>query len=143
MTIKQYKHIKQEIGSKEYGLNIGYISLNKEKFDEIKSYFLENCTKEELYIAVDDEEWLLDRLLKYNDSDWLLDNLSAIDKEELFSSLVEDVNSLSKRQLTDLKDSLSYYNDYFVMPTDNLNDLSKAEFILENWDKIKIENIKL
>ena len=129
--------------SKEYGLNIGYIALDKEKFDEIKSYFLDNCTKEELYIAVDDEEWLLDRLLKYNDSDWLLDNLSTIDKEKLVDSFVEDVNSLSKRQLINLKDNLSYYNEYFVMPTDNLNDLSKAEFILENWDKIKIENIKL
>lgn len=129
--------------SKEYGLNIGYISLNKEKFDEIKSYFLENCTKEELYIAIDDEEWLLDRLLKRNNFNWLLNNLSEYDKDELTESFIEDVNSLSKRQLADFKENLSVYNKYHVLPTDNLNDLSKAEFILENWDKIKIENIKL
>ena len=129
--------------SKEYGLNIGYISLNKEKFDEIKSYFLENCTKEELYIAIDDEEWLLDRLLKWNNFNWLLDHLSEYDKNELTESFIEDVNNLSKRQLADFKENLSVYNKYHVLPTDNLNDLSKAEFILENWDKIKIENIKL
>lgn len=129
--------------SKEYGLNIGYISLNKEKFDEIKSYFLENCTKEELYIAIDDEEWLLDRLLKRNNFNWLLNNLSEYDKDELTESFIEDVNSLSKRQLADFKENLSVYNKYHVLPTDNLNDLSKAEFILENWDKIRIENIKI
>lgn len=129
--------------SKEYGLNLGYIALNKEKFNEIKSYFLENCTKEELFISIDDEEWLLDKLMYKEGINWILDSFSGRDVAEAFDWFIMNSDKLLPRQLEDLKEDLSSYNSCLFLPTDNLLDLSKAEFIIENWDKIKIENIKI
>lgn len=62
---------------------------------------------------------------------------------ELFNNFIDEIGTLTKEQVNNLFFDLNFYNYGVKLPTDNLNDLAKAEFILENWDKIKIENINL
>ena len=63
--------------------------------------------------------------------------------KELFNDFIGQIGTLTKEQVSNLFFDLGYYNYGTILPTDNLNDLAKAEFILENWDKIKIESINL
>ena len=119
--------------SKEYGINLGYIPLEKEQYKELKQEFIDNT----------DSEDLLEELLQRESGDWIYDNILGIDKEKLKDAIIYDLDKLKKEQIDVLTENLEYYNICKVLPTDNLNDLAKAEFILENWDKIKIENINL
>ena len=63
--------------------------------------------------------------------------------KELFNDFIGLIGTLTKDQVSNLFFDLKYYNFGVILPTDNLNDLAKAEFILENWNKIKIESINL
>lgn len=64
-------------------------------------------------------------------------------EREIFDDFIYHLYDMTQNQLKELSQELIYHNTGFLLPTDNLQDLDKAEFILENWDKIKIENIKL
>lgn len=138
--------------SKTYGINLGYIPLEKEQYKELKNTFIKDCSKDELFDAIDDNQFILEKfssdellteLLHQEDSAWIYDNIYGKDLEDLQDEVIRDINNLKPDQIKDLKANLIYYNEGIVLPTDNLNDLAKAEFILENFDKIKIENIKL
>lgn len=138
--------------SKEYGINLGYIPLEKEQYKEIKNTFLEDCSKQELYDTIDDPEWILEKftseellnsILDSKDGDWIIDNLDSRNLEHAQNEFISNIEKLNKTQIAKITDSLEYYNEFKILPTDNLNDLAKAEFIIENWDRIKIENINL
>jgi hypothetical protein len=64
-------------------------------------------------------------------------------KNKLFDDFMDNISTLNKNQVKILFEDLKHFNFGIPLPTDNLNDLTKAEFILENWNKIKIESINL
>lgn len=119
--------------NKKYGINLGYLSLEKDQYKEIKQNFIDDTDSEEL----------LQEILNRHDIEWIYNNLEKKDKEELISNIISNINDLKPEYLRDLKYELTTYHNMIILPTDNLQDLMKAEFILENWDKIKEENINL
>lgn len=129
--------------SKEYGINLGYIPLDKEQYKELKASFLEECSKKELFDAIDDKDFILKSLLDNITLHSILDNLDKREEENAFDWFISNISRLSSKDLQYVKEELVDYTNTFILPTDNLSDTIKAEFIIENWDKIKTENIKL
>jgi hypothetical protein len=138
--------------SKVYGINLGFIPLEKEQYNEIKAIFLEECSKQELFDAIDDTKFILDKfdtlelldtILDKEDGAWIVGNLSGRDLENAQDEFIRNIEKLDKLQVRDLKENLGYWGQGVLLPTDNLLDLYKAEFIRDNWDKIKIENINI
>lgn len=119
--------------NKQYGINIGYLSLEKDQYEEIKQNFIDDTDSEEL----------LQEILNRDGVDWIYNNITGKDKEELIYSIIYNIRDLKSKHLKDLIYELTTYYNMVILPTDNLQDLMKAEFILENWDKIKEENINL
>jgi|688.fasta_scaffold582309_2 hypothetical protein len=138
--------------SKVYGINLGFIPLEKEQYNEIKAVFLEECSKQELFDAIDDTEFILEKfdtlellnaILDVEDGAWIIEHLSDRNLENAQDEFIRNTEKLTPKQVKNLIEEISYMSYFKVLPCDNILDLSKAEFIVENWDKIKIENINL
>lgn len=115
----------------------------KDFYSYIKDLVISNMTLDEVFKVIEDKESILDKLMEWETVEWIYDNIYGKDLEDLQDLVLDNMQDLSKRQIRNLSDNLIDYHNLCVLPTDNLNDLAKAEFILENWDKIKIENINI
>ncbi len=86
---------------------------------------------------------LLNQLLEIEDGYWIYDSITDSQiKKEIQHSVINDRHYFNSELISDLKETLKDIN-ILVFPTDNVKDLMKAEFILENWDKISENNINI
>jgi hypothetical protein len=101
------------------------INLKDLPFDLLEDYVMTNIDGE--------------NILKYFDPEDFQKDLSP---KEILDLIYENIGYFDTSQINELSKEVTYYSKDRILPNNNIMDQFKADFIMNNWDRLPLNKLE-
>ena len=101
------------------------IDLSEIPFEVLKDYVLDKLEQEDI--------------LEYFDA---VDFQKDLTTKEVIDLLYENIGYFDTSQINEISKEVAYYSKDRILPNNNLMDQFKADFIMNNWDRLPLNKLE-
>ena len=101
------------------------IDLSEIPFDLLKDYVLDKLEQEDILEYFDPEDFQKD-----------------LSPKQVIDLIYENIGYFDTSQINEISKEVAYYSKDRILPNNNLMDQFKADFIMNNWDKLTLNMLE-
>lgn len=101
------------------------IDLSEIPFDLLKDYVLDKLEQEDI--------------LEYFDA---VDFQRDLSPKQVIDLIYENIGYFDTSQINEISKEVAYYSKDRILPNNNLMDQFKADFIMNNWDRLPLNKLE-